>query len=269
MKGPNWQSIFDKLSVNRDEFIKTLNGKYGLEPRQNLLWATAFYNKNNTAEAKWLALTWLGVTNILWGTTQELTWADKQKAEAWFLGWNNEKGENIPWVLSLKKSPMEWNNLKRAVELKVWKELSNENLSDLLKKWEIVLDNWQKKTKIKLDVKYVFYLMWECANESVGIEMWKIQVQEEHEVDDYRQWALYLNNSDGTSTVNVARTDRAVGVAVNLWSDWGGNEEESYTKPGTTDKWPIDKTNPDGTAQTWNDNAWNWNEWGWNIDLWW
>ena len=258
MKGPNWQSIFDKLSVDRDEFIKTLNGKYGLEPRQNLLWATAFYNRNNSA--KWLALTWLGATNVLWGKTQELTWADKQKAEAWFLGWNDEKGGYIPWVF--EKSPIEWDHLKKVVELKAWKKINDANLSDLLKKWEIILDNWQKKTKIKLDMKYVFYLMWECANESVGIELWNIQVQEEHEVDDYRQWALYLNNSDGTSTVNVARTDRAVGVAVNLWSNWGGNEEESYTDPKERDLWTVDKTGQEGAEETTEDQAGNWDSGG-------
>lgn len=116
----------------------------------------------------------------------------------------------------------------------------------------------RKKTKIKLDMKYVFYLMWECANESVGIEMWKIQVQEEHEVDDYRQWALYLNNSDGTSTVNVARTDRAVGVAVNLWSDWGGNEEEnSEVKTDDATQWwkmPNSQPNTNGNPDNQVDN---------------
>lgn len=258
MKGPNWQSIFDKLSVNRDEFIKTLNGNYAMESKQNLLWATAFYNRNNSA--KWLAITWLGATNVLWWKTQELTGEDRKKVETWFLGWNNENDEYVPWTL--QKSPMEWDNLKRALESKISNKLSDADVWDLLKKWEIVLDNSQKKVKVKLDVKYVFYLMWECANESVGIEMWNIQIQEEHEVDDYSQWSLYLNNGDWTSSVNVSRRDFAAGAAVG-WQEKNNDEWESSTLPTQRELWPVDKTNPEWTTEITDDNAGNWNGGGW------
>lgn len=264
MKGPNWQSIFDKLSVNRDEFIKTLNGNYAMEARQNLLWATAFYNRNNSA--KWLALTWLGATNVLWWKTQELTGDDIKKAEAWFLGWNNERSDYVPWALS-EKSPQERDNLKRIIESRISNKISDKDLSDLLKKWEITLDNSQKKVKVKLDVKYVFYLMWECANESVGIELWDLQIQEQHEVEDYRQWALYLNNSDGTSAVSVSSQTIAAGLSA-FWQSKNKGWEESYTIPRTEDRWEIDKTNPDATEIT-DPSAGDWQEWGGKIDLWW
>ena len=245
MRGPNGQSIFDKLSVNRDEFVSGLEN-YNSEFKSNLLWATAFYNRNNSA--KWLALTWLWATNVLWWKTQELSWEDESKAKEWFLWWND-----VPWVLSKEKSPAEFANVKRALESKIseWVELSDENLQDLLK-WntvEVSLDN-SKKINISLDVKYVFYLMWECANESVGMELWNIQIQEQWLVDDYSKWKMYLNNSDGTNTVDVDRTDRAVGVAVNLWNNWGGNEEEnSEVKTGDATQWwkmPNTETNTNG-----------------------
>ena len=166
----------------------------------------------------------------------------------------------MPWALV--KSPKEWDNLKRALESKISKKLSDADIWKLLKKWEIILDNWEKKTIVKLDVKYVFYLMWECANESVGIEMWNLQVQEQHEVDDYRQWTLYLNNSDGTSSVNISRSDFAAGGSV-WWGERNGGERESFTKPEERELWKVDTTHPEWTTPiNNNDNAGNWNSGG-------
>ena len=201
----------------------------------------------------WLALTWFGATNVLWGKTQELTWADKSKASEWFLGWKNEKGDYVPWVLT-EKSPAEWSNLKRVLKNKLpeWASLSNENLKKLLK-WEEIeftLDNSQKKVKVKLDVKYVFYLMWECANESVGIELWSLQVQEQHEVDDYSQWSLYLNSGEGTNVVSVSGRDVAVGVTVGLWEKNKSKQpENTEVKTGDATQWgKSPNTVPSGTT---------------------
>ena len=231
MKGPNWKSIFDKLSINRDEFINTLNGDYTSEPMPNVLWATAFYNKNNTA--KWLALTWLGATNVLWWKTKMLTGDDKKAAEEWFLGVDDNLGNWVSWALS-EKSPKEWSNLAKVIEDKLPKGavLSYWALKHLLK-WEEVelsLDNSQKKVKVKLDVKYVFYLMWECANESVGMELWDLQVQEQHEVPDYKDWKLFLNDSEGASTVDNQKNTFAAGVSTKLRKDNKKDEEEPEWK---------------------------------------
>lgn len=272
MRGSNWQSIFDKLSAKREDILSDIQD-YNPVFKPNLLWATAFYHRNNTA--KWLALTWLGATNVLWGVTKPLNGEDKTKAEEWFLWWNNEEGNYVPWVLSQEKSPAEWSNLKRALKGKLPEgvSLSDENLKKLLK-WEEIefaLDNSQKKAKVKLDVKYVFYLMWECANESIGIELWNLQVQEQHEVDDYSQWALYLNNSDGTSVVNVSRRNAAVGMSFGWWKK--DEEEKKEEKPkyedwsDPSDWWvktqPEQEGNPIGEWGWEGDGGWDdiWTEW--------
>ena len=257
MKGPNGQSIFGKLNVNRDDLIRDLDN-YNPEFKSNILWATAFYNRNNSA--KWLALTWLWSTNVFWGKTHELTGEDKINAEKRFL-WDSVESNYIPWVL--EKSPAEWSNLKRALNGKLPEgaSLSDENLKKLLR-WEeteINIDNSQKKAKIKLDTKYVFYLMWECANESVGIELWNLTIQEQQEVDDYAQWLLYLNNGDGSSAVSVSRKDFAAGVSL-----WGQKKKKEESKPDW-DSTPGEKEepiDPDWDSQPWEkeepiNNDWN------------
>ena len=271
-----------------------MNGKYALERKQNVLWATAFYNRNNSA--KWLALTWLGATNILWWKTQELTGDDKTKVKKWFLGWNNEKGEYVPWTL--QKSPVEWSNLRtwvsKYIKDQIW-EFKNEQLNSLLtdtqlkdllewKDVELTLDNSKKKVKVKIeDIKYVFYLMWECANESVGMELWNLEVQEQQEVDVYAQWELWLNNGDGGNAVEVSRKDRAFGITAakkkkeaerpkkptNKTGSEPGNggiPDETVPEQGGE---PIDETVPEqeggpiDETENHSDPS-NWNPGGWN-----
>lgn len=278
MIGSNWQSIFDKLNIKRDDILSDIQD-YNPVFKPNLLWATAFYHKNNTA--KWLALTWLGATNVLWGTTKALDGEDKSKAEEWFLWWNNEKGDYVPWVLSAEKSPAEWSNLKRALKGKLPEgtSLSDENLKKLLK-WEEIeftLDNSQKKVKVKLDVKYVFYLMWECANESLGIELWNLQVQEQHEVDDYSQWSLYLNNGEGTSVISVSKKNVAFGISFGWWKEEEEEEEEKkpeYKDGSDPSDWkdgtiPEQEGHPIGEwEQGWGDGQWD-GQWDWQWDWQW
>jgi len=267
MVGSNWQSIFDKLNTKRDDILSDIQD-YNPVFKPNLLWATAFYHRNNTA--KWLALTGLWATNVLWGVTKSLDGEDRSKAEKWFLWWNNEQGDYVPWVLSKEKSPAEWSNLKRVLKGKLpgGINFSDENLKKLLKweEMETTLDTSQKKVKIKLDVKYVFYLMWECANESVGIELWNLQIQEQQEVDDYSQWALYLNNGEWSSSISISRKDRAVWALFWWWKKWDENDENSGVKTNDATTWgkqfgtdpsnadPIN-TNPqvawDGTGDIW------------------
>ena len=229
MSWPNGKSIFNKLEANRDEFIKDLT-EYSSEKKPNLLWATAFYHRNNTS--KWLALTWLGVTTALWWKTQELTGKDAEVAKNWFLWWleRAEKGN-----LSPEKSPAEWSNLKKVIDSKLSNgiTLSDKQLQTLLEKGEVILDNHDKKPIIRLDVKYVFYLMWECANESVGMEFENISIQEQEEYLDYNQWEFYVNNVEWSSTVNVVTKNGAVGVAFGWQSNNGDNNSAHATYDAT------------------------------------
>ena len=253
MVWPNGQPIFSEINVDRDALVKKIHesNNYNAELQTNLLWATAFYHKNNTA--KGLAMIWLWVTTVLWWQKAELEWTDRFNTEKWFLwGWE----PYTPWVL--EKSPVEMSNMEKVISQKIWvNKISSEQLRNLLK-WkevELTLDNSQKKVIVKMDVKYVFYLMWECANESVGMELWDLQVQEQHEVEDYRQWELYLNDVEWSNSVSVARKDIAVGIS------FGGKKKEENLVNNTpvasdrADDWgkqfsTDDGDNPDATTLT-------------------
>ena len=239
LRGPNWQTIFNELSVKRDDFIRWLN-EFDSRPNPNLVWATAFYNRKSDEDVKWLSITWLGATNVFGWKTQKLTGADAENAQKWFL-WDGTGDNYVPWVLSKEKSPVEWSNLKRAIEWIIRKspELSDYSLkeADLEKilKWEeveIQLDNWDKKVKIKLEVKYVFYLMWECANESVGMELGNLSIQtmkkvtkKHDDVTEYDAWSFYINTVDGSSVVDNERRDVSVGISL-------GRGKDVDTEPG-------------------------------------
>ena len=236
MKWPNGQAIFDKIDVDRAALVNQIHedGNYESEIQTNLLWATAFYHKNNTE--KGLAMTWLGATSVLWWQMQEISGEDRTKVENWFL-WEN--GETYtPWVLDKSKSPAEWANLKKAVsdymkEQGVDCKLTDDQLKDLLK-WENVelsLDNWQENVIVNMDVKYMFYLMWECANESVGMQLWKLWIM--RQVDDYRKWALYLNEAEDRGSVKMGRKDFAAGISFGV--EW--NRKTQWSMPGDGKTW--------------------------------
>jgi len=284
LKGPNWQSIFDKLSNrDRNEFVNDIKN---YEPvfMPDIIWVTAFYHKNNTA--RWLALTWLGTTYVLWWKTENLTWDDYNEADRWFLGWTNEEWKNVTWALS-EKSPQERENIMRCVkkELPEGANLTEENLKDLLK-WEeieltldkLTLDKPGKKIKVKVDKEYVRYLMWECANESIGMRL-KIKIKEQIQKDDYKQWALYLNNGDGSNAVNVSRKDFAAGISFGGQKKKEKEEEKEEPKQDTTtdptekardkkndetsDPWHVDN----GAVNTWTPSTWwTWNSWSQSGD---
>lgn len=218
LTGPNWKEIFSGFGKDyRSEVVNGLKGSsYASESRPNILWATAFYNKRLDNDARWLGTTWLWVTRVLWWKTVKLDENDAPKAKEWFL-WEH-------WIL--KKEPYEWNNLKNLVKEKLpdWakEKLWDDDLKKILswEKVEIKLDNSEKKVKVNMNVDYVFYLMWECGNESVGMQLWDLTVVENEEVNDYRSWELYLNNGDGSNAVSVSRKDAAIGIGV------GGKKKE-------------------------------------------
>ena len=251
--GPNAQAIFKYLNEEdyRGAVVNKLT-KFTSEPNYNILWATAFYNRR-IGDARWLWITWLWATSVLWWVTEELKGGDRELAKNWFLWWE--------WVLNSEKSPMEWKNLNKWVssyiENKIWKFktdaweciLTNDNLKNILNWWEIeiALDNSQKMVKVKLDVKYVFYLMWECANESVGMELGTLQVKEQQEVDDYRKWELYLNNGDGSNSVNVSNDQLSVGISIGWWKK-KKKEDKPSTKPGEEEE-PINDAHTTPTEE--------------------
>ena len=282
MVWPNGKPIFSEINVDRDALVKKIHesNNYNAELQTNLLWATAFYHKNNTA--KGLAMTWLWATTILWWQMTEISGADRTKVESWFLG--NEGDSYTPWVL--EKSPAELSNVKRIVSDYITRQgiefrtdawvgrLTDAQLKDLLK-WkniELNLDNSQEKVIVNLDVKYMFYLMWECANESVGMQLWKLWIKRQVEVEDYKEWSLFFNDVEWSSSVQISRRDAAVGVAFKAGKQWGENDAE--TNPGEDEEdIPWDWTTTPWATDWWSTGTWwtpnEWWEWTWGSQWGW
>lgn len=293
MRGSNGQSIFNTFNEDyRSNLIEQIqkDWNYNINRPSNLLWATAFYHKNN--KEKGLAMTGLWVTSVLWSWITEIKEEDKETVKNWFL-WT----DNVPGVLS--KENFQMKNLKSAISKYIqdeigefWKEsnlsskLSDEDLKKLLKWEEIELDISNGKCKVMLDVKYVFYLMGECANESVGMQLWKLSIKKQEPVEHFAEWQLLLNDGDGTSSVQTSRRDFAVGLSFG-WKkkeedDWGSTpwedeepindadstpwEDEQPVDPSTQpNKWeePInwDSTGWDNWEQDTPPEGWDWQEW--------
>jgi len=225
MTWPNGQPIFNRLS-SIENYRTTIPQEISeCQPKvmADIIGATAFYNRSNTS--KWLALTWLWVTTVFGWVVKPLEGNDRKIAEEWFL-WSEWWTSYVPWVLDKDKSPMEWNNLQNTITNYVksavpdlW-ELSEDNIKKLLR-WETIeLDTSPEKVKINLDVDYVFYLMWECANESVGMQLWKIHIL--HQVDDEYQWGFWVNGVESQNTVTKDQQNRGIGFGGALWrkSEW-------------------------------------------------
>lgn len=231
---PNGKPILSEIKTETyKKSIKNLIGNNITQKIEgSIIWATAFYHPSN--DGKWLWITWLWVTSVLEWSVKDLEADDQEKAKNWFL-WYEEGDRYVPWVLDKDKSPNEWNNMKSKIEEHIKKatgfddlQVSEQNLKDLLRWEEVEIGN----IKIKLDVKYVFYLMWECANESVGMQLWNLTVQSKVEVDRPRKWEFITNFNEATNIVDNDAKTRSVGVAVGI--NQGGRKQWSEVGEGPT-----------------------------------
>ena len=280
----NGQSIFDKLEFDKlegEDYRETIqksitneNCKSQIDP--SIIWATAFYNRWAAETARWLAVTWLWVTSVLWWVVEKLDDNDAKKVKNWFLG-EGEWNSRVPWVLEWEKSPKERDNLMKSVtkyiENSVWEKitLSKGNLEKLLR-WESVdisLDNSKEIVRISLDTECVFYLMWECANESVWLKLWNLTVL--RQVDKRAKGRLVLNKLNGWNDTENVQDKFAVGMNFLGWKEKKQEENsEVKTEWGVYNLGPGSKTTPSNTNNETTDptktNNWtnSWNPW-WEL----
>ncbi len=115
-------------------------------------------------------------------------------------------------------------------------ELGNieENFSTLLKTWELILDNWNKK--VILDTTPVFYLKAECVNESLGLLINSVTIQEARKNDvginkEYlvNSWSMY--NPAASPTVGEKTLNGKYYGSVNV-GDWSYTDVVDNNKGG-------------------------------------
>lgn len=162
-----------KWKEYREDMVNDLKWNKTLERREekNLFGMTAFYHRDNK-KWKWYSMTQMWSTNVLWIKDDPNSWiqtikkVDLEATKERFLN-NLDKSDIHKKILkeTLKKTLEEQTNIAHL-------DLDDDQLKQLLS-WEVV-DIWDKKVKLELD--YVFYLLWECANESIGINLKGIEI---------------------------------------------------------------------------------------------
>ncbi len=197
----------------RKAIQERLNSKwtFGRIHNPNLVGMTAFYRLGQNNVWRSYMMTELWWTNVLWWETMPITdQGDLERTQKWFIK-NLEKSWTHKELLKASLST----KLKSILNVEEL-TLSDENLISLLQ-WEDI-DIWDKK--VKINSKYVFYLLWECANESIWMELWDITVRtkieshedEENVLEVWRDWQTL------TKTTSINQDD--VSGKVNVWGAW-------------------------------------------------
>jgi hypothetical protein len=171
---PSWEQLpssllqeFQNQRANR----KQSSALYDELPQTNpnLLWYTAFYR-----------YAWTQYKNVKFSTTS--LGSTSSQVEPYIIQDNVSEAKNR-FLKNLEINTKEVKQLASSLEqqfLKNWATVklldtdykkTFENIKELLEWNSIILDSWQK---ISIDINWVFYLLGECCNESIGIDIKKI-----------------------------------------------------------------------------------------------
>lgn len=171
MKWPDEKTPYPLTTDYRSAIKDLLKGekKLNRETIENLIGFTAFYRLNG--EGRKYSMTALWATKILskWDWTKsmaEINKTDLPAAEEWFV--NNLNANKLNQQKILEKLNAQLINYNIT--------LDNTHLKSLFSWEHKTIDIWGKI--VKLDLTYYFYLLGECANESIGTIINSITVYE-------------------------------------------------------------------------------------------
>lgn len=188
------------------------------ETKSNIIGFTAFYRKGVEPTERGMGLTPYGHTNVL-GQTFDLPDSSKESAKKWIID-------------NLKNHPAQMQTISRSLGKVADREtegvnnkwfLTNKALLTLLEKGEVDVgvDNW-KKISIT-SVNPVAYFLAECANQSIGLELWNLKIEE----------AQQITLSEGKMTYNTGESLARASAEeknVNLSGAFGGKAKEQRAK---------------------------------------
>lgn len=206
------------------------------EPHKNLIGMTAFYRDDNIAQS--FLLTELGGTNVLWDAIVKIQ-DNKIDATRNRLLANLEK--NPTYEKALLKSIAD--NLKINVTDSLT-DVDRHNKIIQLLQWNPV-DIWWKFVTIKPN--FVFYLLWECGNESVWVEIDSI---EESSYADSISVEIDTSWSSAWLYVKSQAAENQMGISANSiiwwgsWSRWWPHSTpQSWWPNSTPGSWWIPGNN--------------------------
>ena len=256
------QSFVDSsLAINYGDLKEKLNGM-DVSPlnKPNLIGFTAFYRING-GEARGMSMTAYGQTKVLGDTFEVEGDEQKKKVQEWVAD-------------NLTKYPVQQKMIKSSIENAI-KTIDNQNENIFLEdqmitqllKWESI-DLWKKK--ITLNTKIVKYFLAECANESIGIQIDSITIEDSQQVKQ-QPTKMTFNASETTAQANIKKSDFSIGVAFgggrkekkNQDSGYGGyTEQEGGTSTGSGDGGTSleahgGSTDQNSSIHTWSGTGWS------------
>ena len=215
-----------KLKIDYISLARQLPDHLEANPIPNLIGFTAFYRRN-AKDARGMSMTAYGQTNVL-GNTFPI---DKEKekelrdnAKEWLLANLDKQTEQLK---TIARSIGKFNGKGVALTNSPLTDegfLSGESIITLLK-WESI-DLWKKK--ITLNTKIVKYFLAECANESIGIQIDGITIEDSQQIEQ-QPTKMTFNASEATAQANIDKSQFSLGVSFG----WGKKEQKKDQKEKT------------------------------------
>lgn len=205
--------------------------------KRNIIGFTAFYRKGVERTERGMGLTPYGHTNVL-GQTFDLPDSSKESAKNWII--DNLKNHPAQMQTISESLGKVANKGTNGVNAKWF--LTNDSLRTLLENWSVGVDNWKK---ISISVDPVAYFLAECANQSIGLELWNLKIEEAEQIT-LSEGKMTYNTGESLARASVEEKDVNVGIA------FGGKEKEQRgkTTPDSESPWntvPDWKNNDDST----------------------
>lgn len=256
LKWPSWKELPILSKDYRKSIIDQLasQSKLSQDVQDWLFGYTAFYRRwTKIDQWKTYSMTALWTTKVLWWISESFSSSDSKLARNWFM-------EN------LKYNTHDLDMIKKAINQKLpkWEAIFSDNQVFELLSWKS-LDIWDKK--YTLNSECVFYLLWECANESVWIKLnwltieskktpWQIDPNIKKEsyswsitpIDEYSGWIDLSSRNLSVAMVPGAYEHR---IWINLsWKSKFKDKEwwDQWVEEEWWDQWAWD---------------WWWDQWGW------
>ena len=199
-----------KLKIDYVGLAGQLSPKPKSKPMENLIGFTAFYRRN-AKDARGMSMTAYGQTNVL-----DKTFPVEKEQEAQAKQWLLENLEKQPMQLkAIAKSIGKFEEKSDALTNDGY--LSEKSIKELLS-WKSI-DLWKKN--ITLNMQIVKYFLAECANESIGIQIDGITIEDSQQVEQ-QPTKMTFNASEATAQANIDKSQFSLGVSFG----WGKKKDQ-------------------------------------------
>ena len=235
VKGVDYAQLAGKLNSTKSE------------TKSNIIGFTAFYRKGVERTERGMGLTPYGHTNVL-GQTFDLPDSSKESAKNWII--DNLKNHPAQMQTISESLGKVANEPTKGVN-KDW-FLTNDSLRTLLENWSVDVDNWKK---ISINVNPVAYFLAECANQSIGLELWDLKIEKAEQIT-LSEGKMTYNTGESLARASVEKKDVNVGIA------FGGKAKEQRAKTQWGEN-PSTQWGDNGDSQ-WGVN--NWTDVGDHVD---